>query len=118
MGEIGGVNIPVPLSCRTVTMGDVVKAFRVKDGQDAGGATPPVEEKLKLSLSMVPVESRRRCSLARHRNEGRAEREAEILKDALHAMEENEWWSLEFELIDGWCDFLKPYLDVVQGQVS
>ena len=63
--------------------------------------------------TVVAVESRRRFVLARTRREQAANYEACILKDALYAMDDEMWWKYEYELIDGWMEYLLPFLDAL-----
>ena len=105
----GEVFIPVPVVSRSVTMGQVLKALRQHKNQGVGSNTPSPDE--RFTVTIAPVESRRRFALARGRPEADANREACILKDAMMAMDDEDWWAYKFELIGGWLEFLNPYLD-------
>ena len=111
--EISGVWIPVPLRSRTVTIGELVKAHRIKED------VPIVEDKPgereQYMFTIFPVESRRRFALARTRDDESADEEARVLKNVLLAMEEERLWNYKFELIAGWIDYIHPFLDAVQG---
>ena len=104
----GGIEIPVPVRSRTVTNGDVVLALRAKEGRSAEGTPSEVEE---MTCTMIATESRRRFCIARGRTDEAAAMEACILRDALRAMDEDQWWRYEYELIDGLADFLTPFLE-------
>ena len=111
--EIHDVLIPVPLVTRTGTNGDMVNAHRRQQKMAIGDESPSSQE--KYSSTVNPVESRRRLALARGTSLAKANVEACVLKEALHAMTDDHWWTYEFELIGGWMTFLDPFLDVVQG---
>ena len=113
MIEIDGVLLPVPLVTRTVTNGEMVKAGRLHQNMELGAELPSTEE--KYTCTVTPVESRRRLALARGRTPEQANLEACILKDALLAMKDEDWWAYKFELIGGWMTFLDPFLDVIQN---
>ena len=106
---IDEVFIPVPLVSRSVTMGQVLKAYRQHWNQGVGSNTPSSQERFLTTIA--PVESRRRFALARGRSVANANFEACILKDAMIAMDDEDWWAYKFELIGGWLEFLNPYLD-------
>ena len=110
--EIAGVLIPIPVRSRAVTIGELVKAFRIKEGKPVGEDKPT--EKEQFCITIVPVESRRRFALARHRDEPSANEEVRVLKNVLLAMQEDSWWNYKFELIAGWMDHMHPFLDEVQ----
>ena len=110
--DICNVQIPVPLRSRTVTNGDMVKAARAHHGQPVGADAPTAEEKKVYTVGAV--ESRRRFGLARTpHHEQAANYEACILKDALYAMDDEMWWKYEYELIDGFMEYLHPFLDAL-----
>ena len=69
---IQGWIVASPLRCRVVTLGQVVMAFRVRDGGDKGAALASADE--RFQLGMVAVESCRRFALAL----GRPEQDANV----------------------------------------
>ena len=95
-----------------VTLGQVVMAFRVRDGGDKGAALASADE--RFQLGMVAVESCRRFALALGRPEQDANVEACDVKDKLKDLDDANWWAYEFELIGAWMEFLHHYLDAVE----
>lgn len=87
-------------------------AMRLKDKGDKGDPKPSSEGAGdKFAISIVAYESRRRAALARGQQPQTANDEARILKDALLSMEDDQWWSFKFELVDGFMEWLHPYLE-------